>query len=273
MDFSDEFKCSPLPKADRALRWKRTLDALLILLALPFLIPLALLVALLIRSGSRGPVLFRQERVGYQGRRFICFKFRTMFMDADTSTHQGHLVQLMNSNIPMAKMDSGGDPRIIPFGVWLRASGLDELPQLINVLRGEMSLVGPRPCLPYEYDQYLPWQKVRFQTVPGLTGLWQVSGKNKTTFVKMVELDILYVKHKTLWWDLKIILLTVPILIIQMLEARRVGKSSPRTVHPKTGRFDSAARPHSLAGTPLAGMLQSRDGGNVWMEKESKLNL
>ena len=159
MDLSielDQLKSSPSLKADPALRWKRILDTLLILLVLPFLIPLSLLVALLIRSGSRGPVLFRQERVGYQGRRFVCFKFRTMFMDADTTTHQGHLHQLMNSEVPMMKMDSQGDPRIIPFGLLLRASGLDELPQLINVLRGEMSLVGPRPCLPYEYDNYLP---------------------------------------------------------------------------------------------------------------------
>jgi lipopolysaccharide/colanic/teichoic acid biosynthesis glycosyltransferase len=124
----------------------------------------------------------------------------------------------MNSNAPMMKMDSQGDPRIITFGVLLRASGLDELPQLINVLQGEMSLVGPRPCLPYEYDEYLPWQKKRFETVPGLTGLWQVSGKNKTTFLEMIQLDIKYAKNKTLWWDLKIILMTAPALIIQMLE-------------------------------------------------------
>ena len=97
---------------------------------------------------------------------------------------------------------------------------------MINVLRGEMSLVGPRPCLPYEYDKYLPWQKERFGTVPGLTGLWQVSGKNKTTFVEMIQLDIKYAKNKNLWWDLKIILMTVPALIIQMLETRRARKSS-----------------------------------------------
>ena len=166
MDFLielDQLQSSPSPREVQNLHWKRTLDALLILLALPVLIPLALLVTLLIRSGSRGPVLFRQERVGYQGRRFTCFKFRTMFVDADTTTHQEHLHQLMNSNTPMMKMDSRGDQRIIPFGLVLRVSGLDELPQLINVLRGEMSLVGPRPCLPYEYDKYLPWQKERFR--------------------------------------------------------------------------------------------------------------
>jgi len=259
--------------AGQALRWKRTLDLLLILLALPILVPLALLVALLIRGGSPGPALFRQERVGYQGRRFMCFKFRTMFVDADTATHQGHLLQLMKSNTPMQKMDSEGDPRIIPFGVMLRASGLDELPQLINVLRGEMSLVGPRPCLTYEYDQYLPWQKERFQTVPGLTGLWQVSGKNKTTFVEMVVLDIMYAKHKTLWWDLKIILMTVPTLAIQMLEAQRAVKSSPRTAHLKAGSSNRAAMPYSLAKAPLSGLVQARDGGIVRMERESKLNL
>jgi lipopolysaccharide/colanic/teichoic acid biosynthesis glycosyltransferase len=171
----------------------------------------------------------------------MCFKFRTMFVDADTAAHQGHLLQLMNSNTPMMKMDSQGDPRIIPFGLFLRASGLDELPQLINVLRGEMSLVGPRPCLPYEYGQYLPWQKERFKTVPGLTGLWQVSGKNKTTFVEMVQLDIMYARHRTLGWDLKIILMTVPALVIQLVETRRSRKASARAVLQKTGYSNQAS--------------------------------
>ena len=117
--------------------------------------------------------------------------------------------------------------------------GLDELPQLINVLRGEMSLVGPRPCLPYEYEKYLPWQKERFATVPGLTGLWQVSGKNKTTFVEMIQLDIKYAKNKTLWWDLKIILMTIPALIIQMLETRRSKKMSLRAGSPENQLFQS----------------------------------
>jgi lipopolysaccharide/colanic/teichoic acid biosynthesis glycosyltransferase len=222
-----------LHKATQVVFWKRILDILLIVLAMPLLIPLAVLVALLIRIGSYGPVLFKQERIGYQGRRFKCYKFRSMFLDTETATHQGHLHQLMNSNIPMQKMDSKGDPRIVPFGVLLRASGLDELPQLINVLRGEMSLVGPRPCLPYEYDNYLPWQKERFHTVPGLTGLWQVSGKNKTTFVEMIQLDIRYAKNKTFLWDLKIILMTVPVLVAQMMEARLAKKSFLYPIHGK----------------------------------------
>ena len=276
MDFSiklDQLKCSPSPKAVQDLHWKRTLDALLILLALPFLIPVALFIALLIRSVSAGPVLFMQERVGYLGRRFRCFKFRTMFVNADMTTHQGHLHQLMNSNIPMMKMDSRGDPRIIPFGLFLRASGLDELPQLINVLRGEMSLVGPRPCLPYEYDKYLPWQKERFGTVPGLTGLWQVSGKNKTTFVEMIQLDIKYVKGKTLWRDLKIILMTIPALIIQMWETHHSRKSSFSPVRLKTDHSKGAARSPFLTKAVLVGTVQARDGEYGWTSKESKLNL
>ena len=276
MDFSIEVRSanrSISTKAEQGLHCKRTLDVLLILLALPFLIPLSLFVALLIRSGSRGPILFMQERVGYQGKRFMCFKFRTMFVDADTTTHQGHLQQLMNSNTPMTKMDSKGDPRIIPFGVLLRASGLDELPQLINVLRGEMSLVGPRPCLPYEYEQYLPWQKERFETVPGLTGLWQVSGKNKTTFVEMIQLDIKYAKNKTLWWDLKIILMTVPALLIQMVEARLTRKPPSRPVHPKASYANSAATPYSFTKAPLVGVVHASHGDDAWVRKETKLNL
>jgi lipopolysaccharide/colanic/teichoic acid biosynthesis glycosyltransferase len=184
------------------LHWKRMLDISVILLALPLLVPLMVVVAVLIRVVSAGPVLFKQERVGYLGRRFMCFKFRTMFVGADAAVHQGHLQYLMDSNTPMTKMDSEGDPRIIPFGLLLRSSGLDELPQLINVLRGEMSMVGPRPCLPYEYEKYLPWHKERFSSVPGLTGLWQVSGKNRTTFVEMIQLDIRYAREKnTQIWE------------------------------------------------------------------------
>jgi exopolysaccharide production protein ExoY len=215
-------------------RWKRALDVGLILLALPMLIPLALVIVTIIRIVSKGPILFQQERVGYLGGKFMCLKFRTMFVGADTISHQGHLHQLINSDAPMMKMDSHGDSRIILFGRWLRSSGLDELPQLINVLRGEMSLVGPRPCLPYESEKYLSWQKERFNAVPGLTGLWQVSGKNRTTFAQMMRLDIEYARNKSLWLDLKIILKTVPSLIIQMWETRQKNKSLSRTARSTT---------------------------------------
>ncbi len=197
-------------------QWKRRLDFVMVAMALPLLFPLMITIAILIRMVSAGPVLFKQERIGYLGRRFLCYKFRTMFVNADTGIHQGHLNQLMNSDVPMMKMDSKGDPRIIPFGRLLRASGLDELPQLINVLLGDMSLVGPRPCVSYEYEKYLPWQRERFNTLPGLTGLWQVSGKNQTTFIEMIQLDIRYARNKSLGLDLKIILKTIPALMIQM---------------------------------------------------------
>jgi lipopolysaccharide/colanic/teichoic acid biosynthesis glycosyltransferase len=120
----------------------------------------------------------------------------------------------------MKKLDASNDPRLIPFGAALRASGLDELPQLINVLRGEMSIVGPRPCIPYEYENYEPWQRKRFDAVPGLTGLWQVSGKNSTTFNQMIHLDIEYSERSSLALDLKIILKTLPAILEQCSEMR-----------------------------------------------------
>lgn len=205
--------------------WKRILDVTLILVALPMLLPLMILIAILIRIASQGPILFKQERIGKFGKPFMCYKFRTMHVNADTSVHQGHLNHLMESNVPMVKMDAHGDPRLIRFGLLLRSTGLDELPQLINVIRGEMSLVGPRPCVPYEYEKYLPWQRERFNTVPGLTGLWQVSGKNRTTFMEMVLLDIDYVRNQSLWLDIKIILSTLPALLVQVYDIRKKRKS------------------------------------------------
>ena len=207
-------------------RWKRVLDVTAILMALPLLLPVVICIGVLIRLVSTGPVLFKQERVGYRGGRFMCLKFRTMFCGAETATHQGHLQQLMESDVPMTKMDVKGDSRIIPFGRILRSSGLDELPQLINVLRGEMSLVGPRPCIAYEAAQYLPWQMERFNAVPGLTGLWQVSGKNRTTFTKMIQLDIEYTRTKSLFLDLKIIFKTVPALLVQVWDTRQQKKKN-----------------------------------------------
>ena len=190
--------------------WKRVLDICCLLIAVPSLLPMLLMIAIAVKLGSKGPVLFKQERVGLRGKRFIIFKFRTMIAGADTAVHETHAASLIESNRPMTKLDAQGDARLIPFGQMLRAAGLDELPQLINVLRGEMSFVGPRPCLPSEFSRYLPWQWERFRTLPGLTGLWQVSGKNRTTFNEMIDLDIQYVRKQSLWLDLKIILKTIP---------------------------------------------------------------
>lgn len=205
--------------------WKRALDLTAILLALPLLLPLVIGIGILIRLVSTGPVLFKQERIGYRGSRFMCLKFRTMFCGAETRTHEGHLLQLMTADVPMTKMDDKGDSRIIPFGRLLRASGLDELPQLVNVLKGEMSLVGPRPCMAYEAAKYLSWQQERFNAAPGLTGLWQVNGKNRTTFTRMIQLDIEYARNKSLLLDLKIIFKTVPALLVQLRDARQQKKN------------------------------------------------
>ena len=208
-------------------QWKRALDVAFILLMLPVVAPVAAVIGVVIALVSPGPILFRQERVGLTGRRFMCLKFRTMRVDAETSSHQGHLKQLMESNVPMQKLDKRGDSRIIPLGFILRSSGLDELPQLINVLMGDMSMVGPRPCLAYESAQYQPWQMERFNTLPGLTGLWQVSGKNNTTFNEMMELDIRYAREKTLWLDMVIIVKTPIVIIGQVLETRRQRGGTP----------------------------------------------
>ena len=128
----------------------------------------------------------------------------------------------------MTKLDNRGDSRLIPFGAILRASGLDELPQLINVLRGDMSIVGPRPCTPYESEEYQAWHRERFDSLPGLTGLWQVSGKNRTTFNEMMRLDIRYVRSKSLWMDFKIIVLTFPTLLQQIWESKKPKSGSTK---------------------------------------------
>jgi lipopolysaccharide/colanic/teichoic acid biosynthesis glycosyltransferase len=209
--------------------WMRIMDVSLSITALIVLAPLILLITIVTKIVSPGPVFFKQERVGLGGKRFMCYKFRSMKVGASAAVHQSHCENLMKSNAPMVKMDSKGDPRLISFGWLLRSSGLDELPQIINVLRGEMSLVGPRPCLPFECAEYLSWQKERFNTLPGLTGLWQVSGKNETTFDQMIKFDIYYSRNKTLGLYVKIVLMTVPTLVGQILKIRSKKSSSEAT--------------------------------------------
>ncbi len=207
--------------------WKRCIDLACCLLALPILAVLTLAMMIMTKLVAPGPVFFRQERLGCRGRRFWIYKFRTMYVGADTLGHLNYVKELIGTNAPMLKLDARGDSRLIPGSWLLRASGLDELPQVINVLRGEMSVVGPRPCLPAEYAEYLPWQRRRCRAVPGLTGLWQVSGKNRTTFEEMIRLDLRYFKTKTWWLDLKIILMTVPALLVQIYDTRKSHPSPP----------------------------------------------
>jgi len=198
--------------------WKRSLDIAGCIIALPVLLVVAALVTLLIATVSRGPIFFRQQRVGYMGRLFMLYKFRTMHVGAETESHRAHIATLLTTRRPMQKLDSARDARLIPGGWLLRASGLDELPQLINVLLGDMSLVGPRPCIPYEYDKYSLAQRARFASAPGLTGLWQVSGKNRTTFDEMIRLDLQYTATRSFWLDAKILFLTAPALCTQIAD-------------------------------------------------------
>jgi len=200
-------------------RWKRVLDISCILIALPCWLPVMLLVMGMIRLNSRGPVFYRQQRIGYRGKRFMLFKFRTMHVNAKTRTHEDYFASLMRSQRPMTKLDAADDSRLIPGARFLRASGLDELPQIFNVLRGEMTLVGPRPCLPNEFERYELWQQRRVYAPPGLTGYWQVNGKNKTTFNEMIAMDCLYIDKMSLWVDFSVLLKTLPVLVMETSEA------------------------------------------------------
>lgn len=197
---------------------KRALDLLLIGVLIPLVVGLAAILAAYIKLVSPGSVLFRQRRVGYRQRSFEILKFRTMHQSASSGVHQQHVKSLIKSKGRMNKLDDT-DSRLIPFAKWIRAFGLDELPQLLNVLKGEMSLVGPRPCTEYEFKELQEWHKERFNATPGLTGLWQVSGKNNTTFRRMILLDIHYTRNYTIWLDLYIILSTIPALIKQAYES------------------------------------------------------
>lgn len=199
--------------------WKRSLDILGSVFGLVILSPLFLLLSIYIKLVSPGPVFFNQVRIGYKRKEFNFWKFRTMKVNNNTSSHSDYYKKLISSNRPMEKLDDKKDPRIIFGGKVIRKSCIDELPQLWNVLKGDMSLVGPRPCIPYEAEEYLRWHTHRFDIVPGLTGLWQVSGKNKLSFRKMISLDINYSKNLSLLLDLKIILMTIPAIIIMVLEA------------------------------------------------------
>ncbi|MBN1292915.1 MAG: sugar transferase [Candidatus Latescibacteria bacterium] len=201
--------------------WKRAIDIIGSFFGLIILSPLLLFIAALIKIISPGSVFFRQERIGKSGKVFTLFKFRTMKENNDSTVHSKYLKELINGDSseekPMMKIDN--DPRIIPLGNFIRSTCLDELPQLFNVLRGDMSLIGPRPPIPYEAEEYLRWHTRRFDITPGLTGLWQVSGKNRTTFKEMIRLDIKYAAERSFWLDLKILFRTPLVVISQFQES------------------------------------------------------
>ena len=199
--------------------WKRFIDLAVVTLLFPLWLPVMTLVALWVAVTSPGPIFYRQPRIGFKGRRFMLVKFRTMKVNAETHIHEAYLEHLIISDRPMIKLDATGDPRLILGGKFLRATGLDELPQIFNVLKGEMSLVGPRPCTVLEFERYAPEQRARVNALPGLTGLWQVNGKNRTTFRQMIEMDIFYARNISLSLDIKIILRTLPAILGQFFDS------------------------------------------------------
>jgi exopolysaccharide production protein ExoY len=210
--------CSPQDLAAALPIWKRFLDLAIVSALLPLWLPVMIFVAIWVAVTSPGPVFYRQPRIGFKARRFMLVKFRTMKVNAETHIHEAYLEHLIVSDRPMIKLDMTGDPRLILGVRFLRATGLDELPQLFNVLKGEMSLVGPRPCTVGEFESYAPAQRARVNALPGLTGLWQVNGKNRTTFREMIEMDIFYARNICFSLDIKIILRTLPALVVQFCE-------------------------------------------------------
>ncbi|MHC5157155.1 MAG: sugar transferase [Planctomycetota bacterium] len=190
---------------------KRLFDVFAAVTALVVAGPPMLLTAVLIKLTSPGPILFKQQRVGFMGKIFTMYKFRTMEVEADSGMHRDYVTDLVNNGRPMAKID--GQHRLIPFGKIIRRLFIDELPQLFNVIRGEMSLVGPRPAIPYEVQAYHDWHMKRLLAIPGMTGLWQVSGKNRLTFDEMVQLDIHYAHNCSFVMDMKILCMT-PVAIV-----------------------------------------------------------
>jgi exopolysaccharide production protein ExoY len=243
--------------------WKSALDITCILLALPIWLPLMTLLMLVTRLASPGPIFYRQKRVGLGGKHFLIWKFRTMKVSAETQTHEQYFKELMRVDRPMTKLDAYGDPRLTPVGRFLRASGLDELPQIFNVLCGEMSLVGPRPCTPNEFAHYEPWQRERVNALPGLTGYWQVNGKNKTTFNEMIVMDLFYRKNLSILLDLKILFKTCTVIAAQLVESRLPAQpnrqdSTPYTPAPILQTFvESARRSSRSPSTMLQGLAQS----------------
>ena len=193
-----------------ALLVKRLIDVTVAAVGLVLCAPLFLLIALAIRLDSPGPIIFRQTRVGLRGRHFEMYKFRSMHVGAEEQ--QDMLADLNEADGPIFKIRD--DPRLTRVGRILRRLSLDELPQLVNVLRGEMSLVGPRPPIPAEVEKYQEWHKKRLEAPPGMTGLWQVSGRSRLSFDEMVLLDIYYIENWSLWLDFKILMRTIPKVLL-----------------------------------------------------------
>ncbi|MBU1701696.1 MAG: exopolysaccharide biosynthesis polyprenyl glycosylphosphotransferase [Candidatus Eisenbacteria bacterium] len=199
---------------------KRVLNLVAALTGTILILPLLIVIALAIKLTSRGPILHTQVRLGKGGRPFTFYKFRSMIPEENGESHRSYVTEFMTKG-RAAGCDENGQQvykfvdgnRITAIGRFLRRTSLDELPQLINVIRGEMSLVGPRPCLPFEYQLYKDWQKRRLDVIPGMTGLWQVTGRNMVTFEDMVLLDLFYIANWSFLLDIKLLLRTIPVVL------------------------------------------------------------
>lgn len=202
------------------LRLKRLLDIAFTLLIAPGVLCVCLLVAICIKLDSQGPVFFRQRRVGQNGVAFDMLKFRSMYVNSDQQLHAEKIKQYMRGEKLSEEAGDGmaykihKDPRITRVGRFIRKTSLDELPQFWNVLRGDMTLVGPRPPVPYEVEVYGEREWLRLAGKPGLTGTWQVYGRSRVTFQEMIEMDIRYLQMQSLWQDIKLITLTVPVMLL-----------------------------------------------------------
>lgn len=199
---------------------KRAVDVFGSSVALVALSPLLLAIGLAIRLQSPGPALFRQRRVGQGGKEFTCYKFRSMVNGCDESPHREAACKYLNGEIKATANDASGplfkrpdDPRVTKVGRWLRRTSVDELPQLINVLKGEMSLVGPRPPIPYEVALYSERHWQRLAVPPGITCLWQIGDRDRVGFEEVVSMDLEYIKKRSLWTDMRILLLTIPAVL------------------------------------------------------------
>lgn len=189
------------------IRSKRLLDLAFSLIAIVLLFPLFSVVAFAIRFSSKGPIFFKQERVGKEGRVFTFLKFRSMYVNCDQSVHRKFIKQMMAGETDVSKLRD--DPRVTPVGRILRRTSLDELPQFFNVVRGDMSIVGPRPYPCYEAANWEEWQKRRLAVTPGITGLWQVEGRGRASYNEAISMDVQYVENASLRLDAKILLKTV----------------------------------------------------------------
>jgi len=192
---------------------KRVIDITSSIVLITILSPIAVIISIMVKFSSKGPILYKCRVIGKNEKEFTWYKFRTMKINHDSSVHQKFMNEIIINKKKQGILKLNHDYRITKIGKFLRKFSLDELPQLINVLKGEMSLIGPRPCLPFEYDLYENWYKKRFSVTPGISGLWQAFGRSSVSYDDMIIMDLYYIENISFWLDLKILLKTIPTVL------------------------------------------------------------